>query len=375
MKRKKVLFITPTDIYDVNGNGGVKGSQKNFRLIQEYFGEENTYLCTFPQKTDTIPPEGSVYFPRVNHPIGQLIAALFGYKIYLPWNEKKVVKFIREMDIDLLFVDCSTLGRLVKYKSNYKTVVFYHNVEADYARAKVQREGWIYWPSFWASRRNDYLGTKADVVMGLNQRDSDRLQELYGRAEDYILPVTFDDRFDVSRTTKQYERRLLFLGSLFFANQEAVEWFLENVYHKLDHVGLDIVGKGFEKMRSVYEMHEGVKVIGSVDELDEYYYSHAAVVMPILSGAGMKVKTAEAMMFGRVIFASDEALEGYDVQGVEDIYRCNFVEEYVNNINSYFAKEEFENYSLSVREVFLNKYETSRVKSSFNQVLDKLLES
>lgn len=375
MKSKKVLFITPTDMYDTNGNGGVKGSQKNFRLVQEYFGKENTYLCTFPHKTDTIPPKGSVYFKRVSNPIGQLVAALFGCKIYLPWEEAKILRYIRNLDIDVLFVDCSTLGRLIKFRGNYKTVVFYHNIEADYAKAKVKRDGWIYWPSYWASKRNDYLGTKADIVMGLNERDSARLQKLYGRREDYILPVTFDDQFDLSKTTDQYERRLLFLGSFFFANQEAIEWFLENVYLKLDNIGLDIVGKDFEKMRSEYEKYPGVRVIGSVESLDEYYYSHAAVVMPILSGAGMKVKTAEAMMYGRTIFASDEALEGYDVEGVQDIYRCNHVEEYVECINTFFKKEEFSGYSKSVREVFLNKYETKCVKKSFCQLLDTLLES
>ncbi len=54
-----------------------------------------------------------------------------------------------------------------------------------------------------------------------------------------------------------------------------------------------------------------------MDKTDVYYYKHAAVILPIKYGAGMKVKTAEAMMYGRTIFASDEALEGYDGKGIE----------------------------------------------------------
>lgn len=72
---------------------------------------------------------------------------------------------------------------------------------------------------------------------------------------------------------------------------------------------LEIVGKGFEELKNQLT-RSNVKVIGGVDSLEPYYENAAAVVMPILYGDGMKVKTAEAMMYGKVIFASEEALEG-----------------------------------------------------------------
>ncbi len=375
MRGKKALFITPADMYDNFGNGGVKGSQKNYKLIEGYFGRENTYLCTFPRKTDVPPPEGAITWKRSQSAFGQLIAALFGCKVYFPWNEKKLLAFIHDKNIDLLFIDSSVLGRLAKAakRFRYRTIVFFHNIEADYAWNKAKNEGMQFLPSYWASRYNDKCGAKADMVMCLNTRDSARLERLYHRKADFLLPVTFSDAFDEKRISASYKNEILFLGSFFTPNQISLEWFLEEVMPKLHNIHLNIVGKGFEIKREEYERNGNVTVIGSVKELDGYYYRHCAVVLPIRLGAGMKVKTAEAMMYGRRIFASDEALEGYDVEGTEGITRCNTAQEYITAINRYFGEGCLKSYEPAVRELFLKKYETESVRAGFEQCLDKLL--
>lgn len=373
MNNLKVFFVTSTDIYDEYGNGGTKGSQKNYKLLADYFGKENVYLCTFPKKTDVVPDGDAITFRRIKSSLGQVFAALFGCKVYFPWEEKEIVKLMEKKEIDLLFIDGSTLGRLARLKGNYKTIVFYHNIEADYAWNKVVNEGLFFLPSYWASKYNDRCGIRADKVMCLNARDSDRLYRLYGRKADALIPVTFADVFDANRTKGHYKREILFVGSLFGPNKMSVEWFIQEVMPRLDDIVLNIVGKGFETMKEKYERNRNVHVIGTVNETDEYYYRHAAVVLPIKYGAGMKVKTAEAMMYGRKIFASDEALEGYEVGGVEGVVRCNTADEYSTAINNYFNKNEYMPYMEDVRNLFLNKYETSCVCDKFCHIVSQLM--
>lgn len=364
MEGKNVLFITPNDIYDMYGNGGVKGSQKNYMLVEQCFGKEHTFLCTFfkPNNNDSCK---CFSFQRAKSSIGQLIAALFGCKVYFPWTEKEIENLIKSLNIDLLFIDSSVLGRLVRIKGAYKTIVFYHNIETDYARNKVKNEGIKYLPSYLASKYNDKCGIRANKVMCLSEHDSERLYELYQRKADFLIPVSFTDVFDAQKTHNNYERRLLFLGSLFPPNQISIEWFIREVMPKLDNIGLDIVGKNFEQKRDEYEKTIGIKVIGSVQDLSSYYYSHAAVVLPILHGAGMKVKTAEAMMYGRRIFASDEALVGYDITGVPGITRCNTADEYAEAINLYFNFEGMMCYQKDVRDRYVEKYSTACIKEKF----------
>ena len=97
-----------------------------------------------------------------------------------------------------------------------------------------------------------------------------------------------------------------------------------------------------------------VKVIGTVDNLDELYIKAEAVVIPIFSGGGMKVKTAEAMMYGKKIYGTEEALTGYDIQNMDYIIECNTAEQFIENINMNSGNDY---YHSEVRERFLEKYE------------------
>lgn len=358
--RKKAVFLTATDILDSYGNGGVKASQEHLKLLQECLGKENVHICMFLNEARAISTDKMKIFKKVNSKIGQLIAAICGCKVYYPWKEKEIIDYIDKVNPDIVFIDFSTLGRLVRVLKKYKTIVFFHNIESDYAWNKVKHEGLQYLPSYWASKKNDKYAIQADKVICLNERDSGRMYQIYGRKADMILPITFDDNFDEKKTISNYKREILFLGSLFGPNQLAIEWFMDNVMSKIEDITLNIVGKGFEKKREEYRKYKNVNVIGSVEELDSYYYRHAVVIMPIFYGSGMKVKTAEAMMYGRIILASDEALEGYDVGNVNGIYRCNKAEEYIDVIEKIFNKQSIVRFQDDVRQCFLEKYETNK---------------
>lgn len=369
----RAVFLTTANILDSSGNGGVKASLEHLQLLQNCLGYENVSVCIYIKKSEQQDGNKDYHiFTREENKLKLLFAAVFGCKIYMPWNEKQIVGYLEKYNPDLLFMDFSLLGRLIRLPHKYKTVVFFHNIEADYAYNKVKNEGLFYLPSYWASKRNDIWASRADKVICLNERDSRRLYERYGRKADALIPITFNDRFNISKTITNYKREILFLGSLFPPNQNSIEWFIQKVMPLLDNVKLNIVGKGFETKKEEYEHNRNVHVIGSVDDIDTYYYSHCAVVLPILYGAGMKVKTAEAMMFGRRIFASNEALEGYEVEEIQGITRCNTEIQFATAINHYFQKGIFHAYQTDVRNLFMNKYETNKVKSTFIKTINDI---
>lgn len=187
------------------------------------------------------------------------------------------------------------------------------------------------------------------------------------------MPISFTDTFDEKKIRTQPNQRLelLFVGSLFQPNVEGLKWFIDEVMPRLDKekYTLKIIGKNLETKRRELE-HENVEVIGTVDNLDEYYFRADAVVIPIFYGDGMKVKTAEAMMYGKMIFATDEALEGYDVDNVEGIYRCNDAEEFVDQLKS----TKFKRFNETVRSIFKNKYDTAVVCKDFRGFLMRFLQ-
>ena len=152
---------------------------------------------------------------------------------------------------------------------------------------------------------------------------------------------------------------------------EGLKWFIDKVMQKLDKKTyfLKIIGKNLETKKIELE-RENVEVIGTVDNLEEYYLRADAVVIPIFYGDGMKVKTAEAMMYGKMIFATDEALEGYDINNVEGIYRCNNAGEFIDRLKS----TRFKRFNDTVRSIFKNKYDTAIISKDFQGFLTRFIQ-
>ena len=372
----KIIFITTWDIFDECGNGGCKGSKKNYDLLCRKFGEENIIVIHMVLPTYVNYGKNSANIIQYNQPNGNiqsLLCCLFMCKMHHFYDETKIMKKIKELQPDVVFLDGSIEGKLLKRAAPYVQICFFHNIEADYAFNKVKNAGFFYIPSWIAAKFNERQAIKyANYIGSLNHRDSSILLNRYKRSTDFFIPVSFSDQFNEKKVKPNDTSRILFIGSYFGPNVDSLDWFVFNVMTKLPDISLDIVGRNFEKKKKDYSSYPNINVIGTVNNTSEYYYNHTVVVMPILYGAGMKVKTAEAMMYGRTIVASDEALEGYEVEGVKGIYRCNTVNEWIETLTLLCQKNNSVKYQPEVRALFLEKYETSKVGKELYRILDQI---
>ena len=262
-------------------------------------------------------------------------------------------------DYTHVFVSQSLLGKAVGHiRKKYpamRIISFMHNVEIDYAREYLKTAGILHLPFYVAVKYLEAQTIKYSTeIVTLNTRDSGRLQEMYHRATALELPTTFDDRYTKSVIPfSDYPIDYLFVGVAFFANIEGVQWFISNV---LPHVSghLMIIGKGMDRV-NFKSLSEKVHIKGFVADLKPYYAAARMVVSPIFSGAGMKTKTAEALMFGKTIIGTKEAFEGYLINP-ECMKECNTPQEFIDAINVEQESNSF--FNLASRRHFLKHYIT-----------------
>ena len=150
---------------------------------------------------------------------------------------------------------------------------------------------------------------------------------------------------------------------------EILRWFINNVMPNVNNAILYVVGRGTENWQEEFKDVSNVKIIGGVESLKDYYEKADAVVSPIFLGSGMKTKTAEALMYGKYIFATREAFEGYDVDYDEVGVLCNTKEDFIKAINEDLQKlpSRFNEYS---RRVFLEKYSNDVWKDRIKKFLE-----
>ncbi len=359
---KKILMIATCNFLTNRSDGGRQCSYRNYSVLCQIFGKENVYICMI-SNDEIAESEHISRFPTYKNRIQQIwwiLGLRVGYSLK---TKRQIIQKINQERFDYIWFDRSTLGYFCKrVRTKAEKIVFFHNVERQYIKNKILHENIGYLVSCPAFLFNEQIAIKkADKIICLNNRDSELIDKLYGRKADSLLPISFEDAFNEKKV--QYneiycdeEKSLLFVGSYFQPNIEGIEWFINNVMSQLLDVKLIIVGKGLEKKTEEWE-NKNVQVVGTVQDVEGYYIRAGAVVLPIFYGDGMKVKTAEALMYGKVVFATKEALEGYEAEGQSDIFECNTKEEFTNSIRKFYEEKREGSVSLSNRQLFLDKYE------------------
>ncbi len=296
----------------------------------------------------------------------------FRITIGLTSRKKKELKSLLNQNFfNVLFVSQSTYGGIVKFmkgKTKCPIVTFFHNAEIDYYlgsfKGKLFLKGLNY---FIKVAYCEYYSAKlSDIIITLNERDSLCLKKYYGRCSDYILPTSFEDVFDnVKRSDAILDIDCLFVGSAFYANTDGLQWYIDKVLPYVS-ANLYIVGNGMDKYQ-FKNVTEKVYIKGFVDDLSEYYLRSKVVISPIFSGAGMKTKTAEALMYGKTIIGTKEAFEGYIINDA-CMRQCNTPQEFISELNEILPTIS-QSVNMNARTHFLNYYSNESALAIFKNIL------
>ena len=347
---KNVLIVTDTAPQDKSG-GGTNGnmhcrminSNENLNVYTIYITNQYIELTDYVMKTED------------SSKIEKIEAVLHGYPPYL--NKKavtRIIETIQEKDISIVYIDNSISGQLVKrIKERYTDITiiaFFHDIEIVKMREDkdVSFLRKMILPIFY---RNERLTVEfADRTIVLNERDKKQYEKEYKKAPDAIVPISIPEILNLPFNVKHKENerlQLLFVGVEYGPNLSGVRWFLNNVLPDItcDFV-FNIVGYNMEKYRKEFEeCSDKVHVIGTVESLREWYVNADLIVAPIFEGGGMKVKTAEALSYGKYFVGCTESLEGYwegmpKVFWNKKIFKCDDPKDFAKAINR-LANEEF----------------------------------
>ena len=350
----KCLYVN----FRTTGNfGGGKFNETVLAILKEIFCEVE--LCLFPLEMSRW---------------RNLRNTLNGYLNGMDEDvAEDVISKVKTGTYNWVFLASSNFGKLaMKLKRicpGIKVCVLFNNIEYNFISSQLKTGYQLHlfltlWVTWLSERR--IVGC-ADKTIVLNERERRELKRIYGREADTIIPIVLRDecqgKYSGQGTKDGTMFKGLFVGSNFYANKHAVEWFAQYVAPFTPHVVYEIVGKGFEAEKHLER--DNFKIVGTVDDVESYYEKADFVIAPIFKGAGMKVKGAEAMMYGKTVVGTKEAFEGYsDVGQYGKI--CTDASEFIQAINS---MDFVTGYNPVARQYFLDLYEYEAVKGKLRNLL------
>ncbi|HND89306.1 MAG TPA: glycosyltransferase family 4 protein [Saprospiraceae bacterium] len=158
---------------------------------------------------------------------------------------------------------------------------------------------------------NDY-----DLVAAISARDAEHLRRLGLQRPVVVTPIGLDvGRYQPDYSSYECPLSLSFIGSLdWMPNQEGLWWFLEQVWTPVlapAFPGLTFHIAGRTAPKWLRELRiERVTYHGEVPNAADFLKRHAVMVVPLLSGGGMRAKILEGMAVGQVVLSTRLGMEG-----------------------------------------------------------------
>ena len=315
MKILEITFETPS--YKSGGGIGIIQSIESLQICGEvdYVGPEfeKTALNISEKKV-----VGFLYYSdKITDRFKSLLDGVTnGY--YQSW--RRIEQSIDWKSYDLVSVEFTRYPFVIKAarKNNVPVIVRVHNVEKDYfhnlfcVNKRIVRK---LQEIFYSVQEKKSI-EMCDGLIALTSEDKRRIIELYGKKYAYktiVNPVCIKDQVNDSSTEKN---GFLITGSLWYGpNADGVLWFLKNVWNKFSKISNSILciagSKPNDEIKKLAKQYTNVELVDTPKDMKPYFERTKCYIAPIFSGAGMKVKIAEAMMYGIPILASEHALIGY----------------------------------------------------------------
>ena len=181
------------------------------------------------------------------------------------------------------------------------------------------------------------IGGEMDEVWTVSEEDRALFLEMGLSPEKVrVVPNGVDGDFWAYRPYTGGERDLVFVGSMdWLPNEDGVLYFLSEIWplikERCPKVRFYVVGRSPSDRLRRYGS-EDVIITGAVDDVRDYVYRSAVVVVPLRIGGGSRLKILEAMSAGRAVVSTSLGAEGIDYTPDRDIVIADDPEEFARRV-------------------------------------------
>jgi len=272
---------------------------------------------------------------------------------------------------------------IIKKYSNAKVAFRAHNIEHEIWEQTLKQEKNFIKKTYLkivARRMKKFelsFINKYDFLVPITKRDSDIFHKLGNNKKTLVCPTGVEASKYKSKERLFENFSIFHLGSLDWTpNQEGIIWFLENVWKQITNDNSDltfsIAGRNApEWLINKFKKYKNINYLGEIDDALEFMQNNDIMLVPLLSGSGMRIKIIEGMASGNIILSTNKGAEGIAGQDGKDFLIANtpseFIEQLQNIINKKTSLKEI---SFNAQQFIMNNFDNfaiSRLLLEFYQ--------
>ncbi|MDH6459275.1 hypothetical protein M2102_002926 [Fusobacterium sp. PH5-7] len=347
---KKILYIS-TFLPSKKSNFPSAGSNTTLNNIKNL--HENGYKIDFCALVNSKEYKSKEYYK--NECIENLIIfkiSIWKKLINLIWNfkipilcsvryDKRIKNYLKEnlQNYDMVIIDFTQNIHYLKDIKGVKKVLIEHDISFQAFERKMNNEKNYLKKLFYKfeykrlKKYEERMIRKFDIVIVQNQKDFELIEK---ENKNIKILKPFFNKFPIVSKTIDEKINIGFFGAMNRSeNEEAVIFFLDKVWKKIQrgNIYFYIIGANpSEKLKRVISNYSNVILTGFIEKAEEYFSILDIGVIPLLRGAGIKIKTVEMLYSEIPVVSTEIGVEGILIENEEDYLMANNDKEFIEKI-------------------------------------------
>lgn len=233
-----------------------------------------------------------------------------------------------EINFDIVMAEYVFLSKALTYfKESTLKIIDTHDIFTD--REKKLRGLNEEYEWFSVSMPEESKGlNRADIIFAIKDKDKDYFDKIVNKKVAVIgHPVTAIR----PQPQKRYKNLILFAGSAASPNIHGIKWFIDKVFpdikKKCPEVRILLAGG-----LSHVVFRKGCINLGEIPDIKKAYDMADIVINPVFFGTGLKIKSIEALGYGKALVTSGHGAEGLEAVRGKAYLAAESPEEFIQHI-------------------------------------------
>ena len=300
---------------------------------KKHFKPEENIPASFKQKTNY----QSVYKNADTTILGAFLnlfssQSYFVSRFFFKEYEELLIQKLQTNLFDIVQLEgvfMATYIPIIKKYSNAKIILRSHNVEHQIWERHLLSEKNILKKTYLTIQNNRLKSfeintfNKVDAIVTITDEDKKNISTICSKTPIHtcLTGVNLEDYKQVFHS-KNTNTLFHFASMDWMPNIEAVDWLLNHVWKEVikqePNAKLVLAGRGMpERIKKI--ACENITVIDTIKDSTEFYNSYDIMLVPLLSGSGLRIKLVEGLAYGKAIITTSIGAEGIPYSANKDL--------------------------------------------------------
>jgi hypothetical protein len=278
--------------------------------------------------------------------------------------KKFLLAILRREQFDAVIINYVFFSKLFNFLKNEKKILFTHDVFTN----KYEKTGDTW---FSLNPLDEAKGlNRAEIILSVQEEETIFYRFLTNKKIFTIyccLPICQTPFIGVQNN----EYKLLYLASDNRYNFESIKYFYNEIFlelkKKFPHIKLIVGGKICNTIE--YIKDNSIELQGNISDLYQFYCQADICINPTFNGTGIKIKTFEALSFGKILVAHPHSVIGVFEKERIPVFLAENKVEYIEQFKNLFNNvSEWNRYKTKSIEYMTNLHDY--VRKQFIEILN-----